>query len=375
MAYTVVDNPKAHFDVKTYQGTSSTKTISGIAFKPDMIWTKDRTEAYEWGCYDSSRGVLKWIQTNHAQSQTATNDITSTANDRGVASFTSDGFTIQNMTADPIGNKNGNQYAAWMWKANGASKTTNNAGANGASIASVYQANTTSGLSIVEYTGTGSAGTLKHGLSVKPKCIMIKRLDTTSSWQIYHGDTGLVTDPQTDSLSFDTTAGAADDATVWNDTIPTTSVFTVGTHAASNASSGKYVAYVFAETKGFSNFGTYFGVTNNALGPFVYTGFRPSMVIIKRQDGAESWQIADTARTQIVKDNSQGIQGNLIEEKLVLDAATAENSTSGDIDFYSNGFKPRDTDGIHNWTNYKYVYIAFAEMPLVGTNGTIALAY
>ena len=98
------------------------------------------------------------------------------------------------------------------------------------------------------------------------------------------------------------------------------------------------------------------------------------MVIIKRSDGAESWQVADTARTQIVKDNSQGIQGNLIEEKVTLNLATAENSTSGDIDFYSNGFKPRDTDGIHNYTNYKYIYIAFAEMPLVGTNGTIALA-
>jgi hypothetical protein len=375
MAYTTVAKPKAHFDAETYEGSSSTKTISGVGFKPDMVWTKDRTEAHEWGCYDSSRGVLKWIQTNHAQSQTATNDITSTANDRGVASFTSDGFTIQNMTADPIGNKNGNQFLTYMWKANGASKTTNNAGANGASIASVYQANTTSGFSIIEYTGTGSTGTLKHGLSVLPKCIMIKRLDASGSWQIYHGSTVVTSDPQTDSFSFDTSAGATDDATVWNDTAPTTSVFTVGTHASSNASGGKYVAYVFAQTQGFSHFGSYTGVNNNADGSMVYTGFRPSMVIVKRSDSTENWFIQTLAGTQIVKDGSQGIQGNLIEEKLLLNTAVVENSTQGDVDFYSNGFKPKDTDGGHNYTDYKYIYMAFSEASIVGTNGTIALAY
>lgn len=374
MAYTTVAKPKAHFDVETYQGTSSTKTISGIEFKPDIVWTKDRTEAHEWGCYDSSRGVLKWIQTNHAQSQTATNDITSTANDRGVASFTSDGFTIQNMTADPIGNKDGNQFVSYLWKANGASKTTSDAGAGG-SIASVYQANTTSGLSIVEYTGTGSTGTLKHGLSVLPKCIMIKRLDASGSWQIYHGSTILVSDPQTDSFSFDTTAGATDDATVWSDTAPTTSVFTVGTHASSNASGGKYIAYVFAQTQGFSHFGSYTGVNNNADGPMIYTGFKPAMVIVKRQDSTESWQIATTAQAQTAKDDSQGRQGNLTEQKLLLNSANAENSTSGDLDIYSTGFKLKDTDGVHNWTDYKYIYMAFSEASIVGTNGTIALAY
>jgi len=373
MAYTVVDNPKAHFDVKTYQGSSSTKTISGVGFKPDMVWIKDRTAANKWGCYDSSRGVQKWLMLNENYSQNGVTDITATST--SLASFTSDGFTVSTMSAQPINNTNGNQYGTWMWKANGASKTTNDAGANGASIASVYQANTTSGFSIVQYTGTGSAGTLKHGLSVKPKCIIIKRLNAAEGWEVYHGDTGLVTDPQTDYFEINTDAGVADDATRWNDTAPTTAVFSIGTHAGVNTSGSTYVAYVFAETKGFSNFGTYFGIENNALGPFVYTGFRPSMVIIKRQGGTESWQIADTARTQIVKDGSQGIQGNLIEEKLTLNLGDAENSNSGDIDFYSNGFKPRDTDGIHNWTNYKYVYIAFAEMPLVGTNGVISLAY
>ena len=373
MAYTTVAKPKAHFDAETYEGSSSTKTISGVGFKPDMVWIKDRTGANKWGCYDSNRGVQKWLILSENYSQNGVTDITATST--SLASFTSDGFTVSAMSAQPINNTNGNQFLTYMWKANGASKTTNDAGANGASIASVYQANTTSGFSIVQYTGTGSAGTLKHGLSVKPKCIIIKRLNAAEGWQVYHGSTVVTSDPQTDYFEINTNAGAADNANRWNDTAPTTAVFSIGTHAGLNTSGSTYVAYVFAQTQGFSHFGSYTGVTNNADGPMVYTGFRPSMVIVKRSDSTENWFIQTLAGTQIVKDGSQGIQGNLIEEKLLLNTGVVENSTQGDVDFYSNGFKPKDTDGGHNYTNYKYIYMAFSEASIVGTNGTIALAF
>jgi len=372
MAYTVVTKPKAHFEVKTYAGSSSAKTISGVGFKPDIVWTKDRTEAHEWASYDSSRGVKRWLKLNAAQSEN--NNDGASLIDASLTAFTSDGFTIAAMSSDPVGNKNGNQFLSYMWKANGGSTTSNSAGANGASIASYYQANTTSGCSIVTYTGTGSAGTIKHGLSVAPKVMMVKKIKTGSNpWQLYHGDDGVVTDPQTDYFEFNTTQSSSDNANRWNDTKPTTAVFSVGTDTSVNESGDTYVAYVFAKTKGFSNFGTYHGLENNANGPFVYTGFKPAMVIVKRTDGNESFIIQTWAGTKIAKDGSQGLNGNRVEQKLFLNDAAAENSTSGDVDFYSNGFKPRDTDGVHNWTDYKYIYIAFAEMPVVSTNGTIAL--
>ena len=373
MAYTTID-PKAHFDVETYQGTSSAKTISGVGFKPDLVWTKDRTEAHQWGCYDSSRGIKKWLKLAENQSQNNVTDITVEVA-ASLTAFTSDGFTIANMSTDPIGNKNGNQFVSYMWKANGANKTTNNAGANGASIASVYQANTTSGVSIIQYTGTGSAGTLAHGLGIAPKCIIIKRLNAAEGWQVYHGSKTVNSAPQTDYYEINTNAGAADNANRFNDTTPTTAVFSIGTHAGVNTSGSTYVAYCFVQKNGFSSMGAYTGVADNADGPFIYTGFKPAMIIIKRSDGAESWQIATTAQSQVEANNDAGIQGNLTEQKLVLDLPSAENHNSGDMDIYSTGFKLRDTDGIHNYTNYEYIYIAFAAASIVGANGQVANAY
>ena len=204
---------------------------------------------------------------------------------------------------------------------------------------------------------------------------MVKRLNAAEGWQVYHGSTVVTSDPQTDYLEMNTNAGTADDANRWNDTAPTTAVFSIGTHAGVNTNGSTYVAYVFAQTQGFSHFGAYTGMTNNADGSMIYTGFKPSMVWIKRSDGAESWQVADIARSQIEANNDAGITGNLTEQKLKLDLNSAEQHNQGDMDIYSNGFKLKDTDGIHNWTNYKYVYMAFSQASIVGTNGRIALAY
>jgi len=370
--YTAIAKPKAHFDVQTYAGSSSAKTITGVGFKPDLVWTKDRTEAHSWGCYDSTRGIKKWLRLDAVTS--VNNNSDSGTIDASLTAFTSDGFTIATMSSDPIGNKNGNQFATWMWKANGGTTSSNSDG----SITSTVQANATAGFSIVTYTGTGSAGTIGHGLGVAPKMILIKAMNNNSSWAVGHFDTGITSDPATDHYRLDTTSGSMDSNQYWNDTMPTSSVFSVGpdtTNGEANYNTWTYVAYCFAEVRGFSSIGTYHGVADNANGPFIYTGFRPSMVIIKRTDGTENWQLADIARAKIEKDGTQGTQGNTTECKLLINATTAENSTSGDIDLYSTGFKPRDTDGIHNWTDYKYIYYAVAENSIVGSNGTVGLAY
>jgi hypothetical protein len=375
MAYTTVAKPTAHCDANIYTGISSAITINSLGFLPDLVIYKDRTEAYSWGCYDSSRGIKKWLKIDSSQSQNNADNI-ATEIDASLTAFTSSGFTIASMSADPIGNKNGNYYGSWSWKANGASKTTNDAGAGGASIASVYQANTTSGFSIIQYTGTGSAGTLKHGLSIVPKMMWIKRLNSSEEWEIYIGGDTITASREDKYLQFDG-SGEVDSADRWNDTKPTSSVFSIGTHASVNASGSTYIAYVWGEVKGYSKMGEYRG-HNNANGATVYTGFRPKMFVSKRTDGNEGWIMSDTARGYIKGsaggDNGNPLRkGNRVEQKLLMNSAVVENGNAGDMDFMSNGVKFRDTDGVHNYT-YNYVYFAFADMPVVGTNGTIALA-
>jgi len=375
MAYTTVAKPKDHVEASTYTGSSSAVTINTMSFKPDFVWTKDRTDANAWGVYDSSRGIKKWLKFSSSQSQNNADNI-NTEVDASLTAFTSTGFTIAPMSTDPIGNKSGDYFCSWGFKANAGSKTTNNAGANGASIASVYQANTTSGFSIVEYTGTGSVGTIKHGLSIVPKMMWIKRLNASEQWQVYIGGDTLTAAREDKYLEFGG-SGDVDSADRWNDTKPTSSVFTVGTHAGLNASGSTYVAYIWGEVKGYSKMGEYRG-HNNINGATVYTGFRPKMFVSKRTDGNENWILSDTARSFIRgsaggSNGDPGKKGNRIEQKLLPNLASAENDTQGDMDFMSNGVKFRDTDGAHNYT-YNYVYFAFADMPVVGTNGTIALA-
>ena len=376
MAFTTVDKPSAHFDTKIYAGSSSAVSVSGIGFKPDVVITKDRTEAHAFGVYDSNRGIKKWLKWDSAQSQNNAQDVTNTI-DASLTSFNSDGFTIAVMSSDPIGNKNGNQFVSWMWKMNGGTTTSNGAGSNGASIASVYQANTTAGQSIVTYDGTGTAGTIKHGLSVTPKLIMIKNLVEGREWQVGHFGTTHISDPETDGLLL-TASPVADESTYFNDTAPTSTVFSVGTHLQANTadSSSKYVAYCFAETKGYSKIGTYTG-TGNANGAFAFCGFRPRMVFLTRYSGGNAhWVIKDSARTETVKDGSagRGPRANPTEQGLYPSNGIAENTNAPDMDFYANGFKLRDTDGDTNTADVIYIYYAVADVPLVGTNGTIALA-
>jgi hypothetical protein len=259
MAYTTITDPSAYFHTQLYTGNATdgvniTNDANAGNFKPDWIWIKNRTGGADWhDLTDSTRGVTKSLFSN-----TTSAESTQTG---AVQAFLTDGFTIGDNTQV---NRNANNYAAWQWKANGATTTSNTDG----SITSTVQANTTAGFSIVTYTGTGSTATVGHGLGAVPKMIIVKRRSGNADWRVYHESLN-----NTHVIYLNTTQASETGSDVWNNTSPTSSVFTVNTNGGVNASSATYVAYCFAEKQGYSKFGGYTG-NGNSNGPFVYTGFK-----------------------------------------------------------------------------------------------------
>ena len=245
---------------------------------------------------------------------------------------------------------------AWQWKANGGSTTTNDASATSVgTIDSVYQANTTAGFSIVTFTGNGSSGaTVAHGLGAVPKTILIKsRNGTNKSWNVYHSSIDA-----TDAAQLDTTAAFYDSASYWNDTEPTSTVFSLGNSSETNESGKNFVVYCFAEIQGYSKFGSYVG-NGDDNGPFVYTGFKPAWVLYKRSSDTGNWRILDKERNTF----------NPINNEIYADLANAEAQDT-QMDFLSNGFKLRNGSSVgQNGNNSTYIYWAFAEHPFVSSEG------
>ena len=340
MAYTTINKSSSFQNQVIYTGNGSTQSVTGVGFQPDWTWCKQRNTARNHGLFDAVRGVTKILYSNDSSGQaTAATSLTS---------FNSDGFSCGGETET---NANGGTYVSWNWKANGAG-SANTAG----SINSTVSANTTSGFSIVSYTGTGANATVGHGLGSLCKFIIIKRLNSTNDWEI--GSTALGWDKH---LYF-TTGAANTSSNRWQSTAPTNSVFYLGPAAGNNASSSPLIAYCFAEKQGYSKFGSYTG-NGNADGTFVYTGFKPAFILIKRYDGADTWTIYDNKRTGFNVDNNP----------LFANATTTE-STDDDLDILSNGFKIRRNSGRINTDGANMVYMAFAEAPLVGTNNIPANA-
>jgi len=336
MAYTNINKSSDYFNTKLFTGTGSTLSITGVGFAPDLSWVKRRSSDRGHTICDNVRGdgYNLYPDLNFAQAF-ATSTFTS---------LDSDGFTLG---ADDRVNQSSGTHVSWNWKANG-SGVSNTDG----SITSTVSASTTSGFSVVTYTGTGSNATVGHGLGAEAKWVVVKRLDTTGGWINGHSALGF-----TKNLYF-TTAGANTSSAIWNNTAPTSSVFSLGTDTDVNASGGTYVAYVFAEKKGFSKFGSYTG-NGSTDGTFVYTGFKPAYVIHKRTDTAGySWLIHDNKRP--------GYNSTNIISEADLDGAEQSNYH---MDLLSNGFKHRITAGSTNASGGSYIYMAFAENPLVGTNG------
>jgi len=334
MAYTTINKSSDNFNTKLYTGNGSTQTITGVGFQPDFMWIKERSGTSSHALINAVSGINKKLMSNSTDVEsTETNYITAVSND---------GFSVGQNNGI---NQSGITNVAWNWKANG-SGSANTDG----SITSTVSANTTAGFSIVSYTGTGSASTVGHGLSTAPSVIIIKNRSVTKPWQVGHKSLGFQ-----NGIYLNETSASQSDNGAFNSTNPTTSVFTIETSSYVNTSGHNYIAYCFAEKTGYSKFGSYTG-NGNADGSFIYTGFKPAFVMVKRTNNTGHWQLVDTKRP------SYNPQYYL--------RANSNNAEATDIDFdiVSNGFKTRSTDTSYNGSGDSYIYMAFAEAPLVGTN-------
>jgi hypothetical protein len=348
MAYTDIDKSDDYFNTKLYTGTGSSLAITGVGFQPDWSWFKVRSEVGSHRLVDAVRGNTKYLYSNatDAEETVATN----------VTSFDSDGYTLGNGSI----NESARTYVSWNWLgANGTAANTDG------SISSTVSANTTSGFSIVSYTGTGGGKTVGHGLGVAPKMFILKnRSSGDYNWSVWHGD---LSTPTTARLSINTTAVQTNNSSYWNDGVPNSTILNLGSDAGGNASGDNYIAYCFAEKQGFSKFGSYTG-TANADGPFVYTGFSPAFVMIKSSTYAGSW---------LVWDNKRSLSGGSNTNSYILVPSNNEAEQTGTnyaIDMVSNGFKLRNDNGNVQNSGETMIYMCFAENPFVTSTGVPATA-
>ena len=344
MAYTTINKSSDYFNTKLYTGNdSNSHAITGVGHQPDLIWIKSRSNATSHSLTDAVRGVGKNIKSDSPDAEfTNTNYVTS---------FNSDGFTINN---DGDINGNNRTYASWNWKANGQG-SANTTG----SINSTVSVNTTSGFSIVKYTGNATVSTIGHGLGVAPKMIITKNLSRSEAWPVdcrqgNDGAGGIMYLNETGTL------GAYGNGNPYPSTAPTNLVYSVGTAGNTNYSGSNLIAYCFAEKTGFSKFGQYSGNSSNN-GTFVYTGFKPALIIFKRADtGTGNWVMQDNKRS-----SSGGFNQN--QYTLYSNTSTDEITDESAVDFLSNGFKFRNAITDNNANGSKYIYMAFGQS-LVGTN-------
>jgi len=349
MAYTTINKSSSYFNTILYTGNGSARSLTGVNFKPDFVWIKSRSSGTWWHQWqDIVRGATKRL---------ASNDTATEATDvQTLTSFDTDGFSLGTSTSY---NNNADTYVAWNWLA--ANSTTSN---TSGTITSTVSANTTSGVSIVSYTGNGSSSaTVGHGLGVTPAMIIIKNRSAASQWMVKHKSLATdynlqlnVTDAQV-YLPSGTGQGG-----VGNLSSSSTFGFTSGTTGVNNVnnSGSSFIAYCFAEVKGYSKFGSYTGNGNTSgNGTFVYLGFKPKFIMIKRTDtGGYGWYMRDTARDPY----------NVGQNYLDASSSAAEGSGAvAYLDYLSNGFKLTNTsasDGI-NASGGTYIYMAFAENPFV----------
>ena len=335
-----------HFNTILYTGNNTDdRTLTGVGFQPDLVWIKTRDTTNYHQVFDSVRGVSKRLNTNTNSTEYSDSDP-----NNSLVAFTSDGFTVDDSSGYSDLNASAHTYVAWNWKANG-SGSSNTDG----TINSTVSANTSAGFSIVTFTGTSGTGTIGHGLSKAPETIWHKNRDATASWTIYH--VGMASDPETDYMQFNSTNAATDNSTVWNDTAPTSTVFSVGQGSMTNGDDS--VAYCFHSVEGFSKFDYYIG-NGNANGPYINTGFTPKLVIIQNvETGSSNWRLLDTEREP----------ANVVNNGLWANLANDEGSSSTNmIDILSNGFKIRGTGNGVNANNDRIIYMTWAEFPFSYSN-------
>ena len=328
-----------------WTGNSSTQSISnavnGVSFQPDFVWIKKRNGADDHGEFDSVRGVQKRLQPNLTNAE----NTETTA----LSSFDSGGFTL-----GTNGQFNGSTftYVGWQWNAGG-STVTNTSG----SISAQVRANPTAGFSVVTYTGTGVTATIGHGLGVAPSMVIVKNRAAAESWRVGHSFMNGGSSPWSYYMNLNGTGAQVLESAIWNNTAPTSTVFTISNDSAVSGNGQSHVAYCFAAVAGYSAFGYYTG-NGSTDGPFVYTGFRPRFILVKTYTTTQSWQMYDSARDTY----------NQVTNTLFANGSNAESSTNGKFDFLSNGFKMRDGDFATNKSGESYIYMAFAENPFKYAN-------
>ena len=329
MAYTTINKSADHFNTLLYSGNGSARTVTGVGFQPDFFWIKQRS---------SNQGHLLWNVLKGGNYYQPSSNTAASAADIGTFTAASDGYSL---ATDGAYNGNSQTYVGWNWKAGGGQGSSNTDGSINTTYTSV---NTTAGFSMSQYTGTGSNATVGHGLGVAPKFIIVKCISHVGDWMVYYGD-------PTDFFKLNEDNATEDLDTVWNDTAPTNSVFSLGSNGDVNTSGRTYIAYCFAEKIGYSKMGTYVG-NGNSNGNFLYTGFRPSWFLVKRT-AQEAWILTDSQRgfpqswNYLIPNTNGSEQGGL------------------PYDFVSNGIKFRGTT--QNESGSTYAYMIFGQT-LVGSN-------
>jgi len=344
MAYTTIDDPTKYFNTVLYSADASTNISVTVGHQPDFVWIKRRNGTANHVSFDSVRGTQKGLFPD------ITNAEATEGGSRGLTSFDSNGFTIGPQLQDIAGSINApsGTYVSWNWLAGGSASSNSNG-----SITSSVSASTTAGFSIVSYTGTGANATVGHGLGAAPTMIIQKNRIDGQPWWVYHSSIGAGGQLRLSG----TDAEGSDGGVLWNSTAPTSTVFSLGDNGGSNGDSDACIAYCFVDVKGYSKIGSYTGNNDND-GTFVYTGFRPAWVMIKRTDSAQHWFIFDNKRdtdnphSQVLLPSSNGAE---------------ETITSPPMDFLSNGFKLRYAHPNYN-SAASYIYMAFADRPFVSSN-------
>jgi len=333
--YTTIDDPAEYFETLIWTGDGNTpRSLTGLDFQPNMIWSKRRDDAAGHNLLDSVRGA--GANAELCPSSAGIEGANAAETYGYLSAFTSDGFTVTEGSSDnAYWNNSSATYVAWNWKESA-----------------------TAGFDIVSYTGNGSARTISHSLSAVPKFIIVKNRESAENWRLYHA--GIASDAETDEIYLDLNYAPVDTDSAWNDTAPTSSVFSVGTNHGVNKDTEGHIAYLFADVQGFSKFGKYTG-NGNVDAPFLFCGFRPAFLMIKRTDTTSNW---------VIFDNKRGSY-NEINNSLYPNSTGAEDTDTSldDVDFVSNGVKIREDSPNINADGGTYVFMAFVEAPFVNSNG------
>ena len=340
MAWTI-DKPSDYFNTKLYTGTGSSLANTGVGFQPDLTWIKGRSGATEHVLTDSVRGVTKELSSNDAGVEETVA--------QGLTAFGSDGFTVG---TDGSYNTSSATYAAWNFKANGAG-SANTDGSQSATVS----VNTTAGFSIVKFVNvtTATTNTFGHGLSVAPKVIIMRSLDSAYNWDVYHHKIAI-----SKRLILNSTS-AESSSTYMNSTSPTNQVFTVKSDEFAN--NDDCIAYCFADVQGYSKVGGSYTGNGNADGTFVYTGQKSAFIMLKNTTRAASWLMFDNKRLGYNVDNNE-----------VVANTSAAEETYDQLDFLSNGFKMRTNGTSINLNGDTYIYMCFASNPFTTSTGVPATA-